>query len=135
MKRVVRAMAAALGGIVLAEVLDDVFGLARFGPSASGSVAGILAATLGGAAVGALVARGRRAVGIGGILGGTVGLLAIGAPFPWIDLGPFGAGPGGELALLVLPCALVIAALGTPSRLDPGVGPPRSKSSRHLPEN
>jgi hypothetical protein len=115
------ALGAAVGGILLASALDDVAGLARLGLSTSRSALGVglIAAT--GAVQGAFWpwlfdrrrARAARDASAGALVAGLAAALAVHTALGWVDLGPFGAGPPGELSLLVAPFAQVLAVLVT----------------------
>lgn len=119
MSRAARERLAGFGAIVvallLANVLGDVLRVPHFADPRSGAIA-VLAAALLGAATGAVFAR-LRAVAIGrtsacGALGAAlVAFLLLRAPSPWIDLGPFGAGPLFAVALVLFPLAQLAAVL------------------------
>ncbi len=69
------------------------------------------------------------------LFAGTLAFALVRVETPWLSLGPFGAGPIGELALVVLPLSVWIGALaaappGSPSApLNPGASrtPPSSR--------
>lgn len=115
----------ALGGsvllaIVVANILGDVFHLPTFADLRSAvfgvAVAAFLGATCG-AALGHLRDGGsglaKRTAATGALSAALSSFLVLRMPSPWIDLGPFGAGPLTALALVVLPvaqCAAIAAA-------------------------
>ena len=110
------ALLSILAAVVLANVLADVLGVGRFDGLRGGVVALVASAALG-AASGAILARLRSATAgktaaIAAICAATVTFLLLRVPSPWIDLGPFGAGPLTAVALVVLPIAQIGALLG-----------------------
>jgi hypothetical protein len=104
-----------LAAIVAANVVHDVLRRAIVDDVRGASVALLTAALLAGTGA-AFSARLRgvrvgRAAGIALVSSATVVLLLVRMPSPWIDLGPFGAGPLTRISLIVLPVAQIAAVL------------------------
>lgn len=124
------ASAALAVALLVAVLAGELLGAARFGPSPRAVAVGCAIDALV-AALTALVGVGARtrpiAIAVVYAVATTI-VLAIGRT-PWIALGPFGAGPVGELALVVVP-ASVLLALGAAattrgaSRTPPSSRPP-----------
>ncbi len=129
-------LVAALLGLVAGLAMDDLLGLARFGPTVARAAAGSLVTAL---LAGTIAAASARSLGgalpasrsfvAGGLYAGVLAAVAATAATPWVSLGAFGAGPLGELALVVVPAALamsvalVLATRGA-SRTPPSSRPP-----------
>src|SRR5262245_13151909 len=113
------AIAAVLVGIAAAFVMDAAFDLARFAPGASRACLGIACLTaLGGVQAAAWNVIGSKELRFesalrGAVIAGLTTFLLVRAPLPWLDLGPFGAGAIGELAILVAPLAQLLAVIGS----------------------
>jgi hypothetical protein len=122
-------------GLLLSSALDDAAGLARLGPSSSRAALGIGVIAATGAVQGAgwpwLLARSRarpvRDASAGALVAGLAAAMAVHASLGWVDLGPFGAGPPGELSLLVAPLAQLLAVLATLGAREE----PRAAGQRH----
>jgi hypothetical protein len=110
-----------LGATVLALATAtalDALGLGRMQSLAERVELGAIAAALG-AVQGALwpwllaKRKSGRAAAVGALVGGTTAFLLVRSTLPWLDLGTIAAGPPGELPLVVLPLASVIAVGAT----------------------
>lgn len=55
---------------------------------------------------------------VGATVGGATGFLLVRAPVAWVDLGAIAAGPPGELPLVVLPLASILAVVSILTPLD-----------------
>lgn len=103
-------------GIGAAAALDAA-GAVRFGPDIGVRALGVAASSACGAVsavLGTVAARrrpSRRAALLAGLFGASGGLLLVTSALPWVGLGPFGAGPAGELTWLVLPIAAALGGL------------------------
>ena len=102
-------LASLIVAVVVANVLGDVFRLPSFVGLRGGAIAVVVVASLG-ASGGFAMARVRdtnaaRPAVAGAIVAALVAFLALRFQSPWVDLGPFGAGPLTALALVVLPLA------------------------------
>lgn len=109
------SIGAVIAALIVANVLGDAFALASFALTVARAAAGIAAAAMLGAVSGALFGgpRGQalRTAAAAGIACATVAFVLLRFPAPWIDLGPFGAGPATAVAVLLLP-ATQIAGIG-----------------------
>jgi hypothetical protein len=114
--------AATLIGAAFALVGGDALGLARLGPALDRAALGALAsaglaagqANVLHRALGATLPWPRRTA-IAALAAATITFVLATAKTPWIALGPFGAGPLGELALIVVPLSQLLAVLATTS--------------------
>ena len=112
------AAAAITAALLVATLLGDTFRLAGLGDLRAGAAAIAAAAALA-AVFGAIVARVRddretsagRASVAAALVAALVAFLLLRFPSPWVDLGPFGAGPFTAMALVVLPLAQLAAVL------------------------
>jgi hypothetical protein len=103
-----------VSAIVIANVVGDTLHLARF-DGLRGAVVALATAAILGAGTGFAGARSRRtphvtrAVAVAAICASTTAFLLLRFPSPWVDLGPFGAGPWTALALVVFPITQALA--------------------------
>ena len=109
------AVVSLLVSLLLASAFGDTFRLVGTGDLRSGALAVLVVAFLA-AAFGATSARLRelgvaRAAAIGALAASLVAFLLLRFPSPWVDLGPFGAGPLTALAVVLLPLAQLAAIL------------------------
>lgn len=93
----------------------DTVGIARLGPSLRSVVVGVAcAAALAATTTGLVVGMGEsrpsalRAALAAAWIAASVVVIGASSALPWVSIGPFGAGPLGELALLVLPLAVML---------------------------
>lgn len=101
--------------LLVANVLGDTFRLVSTGDLRSGVLAVSVVAALA-AAFGAALGRLRgvhagRAAAIGALVASLIAFLLLRFPSPWIDMGPFGAGPLTAIAVFLLPLAQLGAVL------------------------
>lgn len=130
-----RGRVVALGvalSVAVGLVLEDRLRVPR--PAASSLLVGLAAAALGALAAAGVAAASRagalgRAAALGLAVGAATAALLSRAPLGWVSLGPFGAGPLGELAFVVLPAAALLASLGAPPWISRGASrtPPSSR--------
>lgn len=109
------AVSALLVALLLANAFGDTFRLVGTGDLRSGVLALLSVAALA-AVFGAASARMRGvavggAAAIGALVASLVAFLLLRMPSPWVDLGPFGAGPLTSLALVLFPLAQLSAIL------------------------
>lgn len=109
------AVASILVALLVANAFGDTFRLVSTGDVRSGALAVVIVAALA-ATFGAADARMRevgirRGAAIGALVAALVAFLLLRLPSPWIDLGPFGAGPLTAIAVVLLPLAQIAAVL------------------------
>lgn len=107
------AFVSVIVALLVANALGDSFRLLGSGDLRSTALAIVVVGVVGaayGAAHGRLldVALGRSAA-IAALSAALVAFVLVRLPSPWLDLGPFGAGPITAIAVLVLPIAQLCA--------------------------
>lgn len=95
---------------IAAALACDLAGVGRFGPDVAHALFGLAVSTLLGA-VCAGAGADRPAAAVGAALGAGAGALLATTPWPWLALGPFGAGLVGEHALVLLPLTAFVSGL------------------------
>jgi hypothetical protein len=106
-------------GVIVAFVVDDTLHVRAFAPGIGYGAAGILLAAIMAGVTGALAGFGRKAprrrIGMA-VLGSafvaaTIACTLVRLREPWLDLGPFGAGPFGAVSVVTLGVSQLFAVV------------------------
>jgi hypothetical protein len=120
-------LAIVIGALAASIIAGDVLGDA-LRPAGSGDLRGGALLVCASAILGAAYAAARlrttslapgRAAGAGAIVASVVAFLLLRFPSPWVDLGPFGAGPLTAVTVVVLPLAVLATVLATTAWVEP----------------